>query len=100
MSGFSAITAAELRARMSGLEPIGLSDTGTTRLNLVLSSTDLTLARNYVTGAVVLNGTIVRNGNTITVTFGSVVSGAASLATATGTGALTWRPSASADADF
>ncbi len=69
---------------------------GTTRLNLVLSATDLTLARNYVTGAVVLNGTMVRTGNTITVTFGTVVSGAASLATATGTGALTWRPSASA----
>jgi chitinase len=69
---------------------------GTTRLNLVLSANDLTLARNYVTGAVILNGTMVRNGNTITVTFGTVVSGAASLATATGTGALTWRPSASA----
>jgi beta-ureidopropionase / N-carbamoyl-L-amino-acid hydrolase len=32
VSGSSAITAAELRERMSGLEPIGLSDTGTTRL--------------------------------------------------------------------
>ncbi|HET9738221.1 MAG TPA: Ig-like domain-containing protein, partial [Solirubrobacteraceae bacterium] len=73
---------------------------GTTRLNLVLSATDLTLARNYVTGAVVLNGTMVLNGNTITVTFGTVVSGAPSLATATGTGALTWRPSASAQDMF
>ena len=73
---------------------------GTTRLNLVLSATDLTLARNYVTGAVVLNGTMVLNGNTITVTFGTVVSGEPSLATATGTGALTWRPSASAQDMF
>jgi hypothetical protein len=72
------------------------NSTGATRLNLVLSATDLTLARNYVSGAVILNGTMVRNGNTITVTFGTVVSGAASLATATGTGALTWRPSGSA----
>jgi hypothetical protein len=39
---------------------------------------------------------MVRNGSTITVTLGSVVSGGAALATATGTGALTWRPSASA----
>jgi chitinase len=68
----------------------------TTRLNLVRTATDLRLARNYVSGAVVLNGTMVRNGNTITVTLGTVVSGGASLATSTATGAIRWRPSASA----
>jgi hypothetical protein len=67
---------------------------GTTRLNLVLTATDLALQRNFTTGTVILNGTIVRNGNTITVTIGSVVSG--TLVTAATNGALTWRPSASA----
>jgi chitinase len=67
---------------------------GTTRLNLVNTATDLTLQRNFTTGTVILNGTIVRNGNTITVTIGSVVSG--TLMTAATTGAITWRPSASA----
>ena len=67
---------------------------GTTRLNLVSTANDLLLARNYTSGTVVLNGTIVRNGNTITVTIGSVVSG--TLVTAATTGAITWRPSASA----
>jgi len=68
----------------------------TARLNLVVSATDLRLSRNYVTGAVVLNGTMVRNGNTISVTLGTVVSGGGALVTATATGAITWRPSAAA----
>ncbi len=67
---------------------------GVTRLNLVNTANDLLLARNYTAGTVVLNGTIVRNGNTITVTIGSLTSG--TLVTAATTGAITWRPSASA----
>ena len=65
----------------------------TVRLNLVLSATDLRLGRNYVTANTAFNATMVRSGNTITVTLGSMISG--TLATATA-GTITWRPSAAA----
>ena len=47
----------------------------TMRLNLVLSATDLRLGRNYVTANTAFNATMVRSGNTITVTLGSMISG-------------------------
>jgi chitinase len=64
---------------------------GTTRLNLVNSATDLNLgANNFVTSDTIFNGTIRQTGSTITVTLGSLISGAVTTASA---GTITWRPS-------
>lgn len=70
-----------------------LTSTGAARLPLVLSATDLKLGGNFVTTAVTFNATMVRSGNTITVTLGSKIAG--TLATAA-VGTMTWRPSATA----
>ena len=67
---------------------------GTTRLNLVNSSTDLSLGRDFVGSAVIFNATIAMSGSTVTVTIGSKISG--TLKTVATTGTMTWRPSASA----
>jgi hypothetical protein len=64
--------------------------TGTTRLNLTGSATDLNLGGNFVTNATVFNGTIRQTGATITVTLGSRISGTVTTASA---GTITWRPS-------
>jgi hypothetical protein len=71
-----------------------LNSTGAARLPLVLSATDLKLAGNFVSTNVTFNATMIRTGNTITVTLGTKISG--TLVTAATTGAMTWRPSATA----
>ncbi len=63
---------------------------GTTRLNLVNSDTDLNLGGNFVTTDTVFNGTIKQTGSVITVTLGSLISGAVTTASK---GTITWRPS-------
>jgi Bacterial Ig-like domain/Bacterial Ig domain len=70
------------------------NSTGATRLNLVNSSTDLSLGRDYVSNATQFNATIAMSGSTVTVTLGTKISG--TLKTVATTGTLTWRPSASA----
>jgi Bacterial Ig domain len=67
---------------------------GTTRLNLVNSTTDLSLGRDFVGSAVIFNATISMSGSTITITFGSKISG--TLKTVATTGTMTWKPSAGA----
>jgi hypothetical protein len=69
------------------------NSTGTTRLNLVNTATDLTLSGNFVTAATVFNATISMSGSVVTVTLGSMVSGALTTA---GNGKMSWRPSAGA----
>ena len=67
--------------------------TGATRLNLVLAATDLVLGGNFVSGTAWFNATMTQNaGGTITIVFGSVISGSTSVTTAS-TGTLSWRPS-------
>ena len=66
--------------------------TGATRLNLVLSATDLVLGGNFASGTAWFNATMTQSAGTITIVFGSVISGSTSLATAS-TGTLSWRPS-------
>jgi hypothetical protein len=70
-----------------------LNSSGAARLPLVLSATDLKLGGNFVTTAVSFNATMVRSGNTITVTLGSKISGTVTTAAV---GTMTWRPSATA----
>jgi hypothetical protein len=70
------------------------NSTGTTRLNLVNSATDLSLGRDFVANATIFNATIAMSAGTVTVTLGSRISG--TLRTVATTGTLTWRPSASA----
>jgi len=70
-----------------------LNAAGSARLPLVLSATDLRLGGNFVSTAVSFNATMVRSGNTITVTLGSKISGTVVTATI---GTMTWRPSATA----
>ena len=48
---------------------------GATRLNLVLSATDLKLGGNFVSTDAVFNATMVQSGNSITVTLGTQISG-------------------------
>ena len=67
---------------------------GTTRLNLVNSSTDLSLGRDFVGSAMSSTRPIAMSGSTVTVTLGSQISG--TLKTVATTGTMTWRPSASA----
>jgi hypothetical protein len=67
---------------------------GTTRLNLVNSATDLSLGRDFVANATIFNATMTMSGSTVTVTFGSRISG--TLKTVATTGTMTWRPSSSA----
>jgi hypothetical protein len=67
-----------------------LDSTGATRLNLVRTATDLQLAGNYCTTNVLFDATMTRSGSTITITIGAYISG--TLATATGNGAMNWRP--------
>ena len=49
--------------------------TGATRLNLVSTAADLKLGGNFVTTAAEFNATMVRSGNSITITLGSQISG-------------------------
>ena len=70
-----------------------LNAAGSARLPLVLSATDLRLGGNFVTTAVSFNATMVRSGNTITVTLGSKIAGTVVTAAV---GTMTWRPSATA----
>jgi hypothetical protein len=70
-----------------------LNSTGAARLPLVLSATDLKLGGNFVTTNASFNATMVRSGNSITVTLGSKISGTTTTAA---TGTITWRPSATA----
>jgi chitinase len=67
---------------------------GTTRLNLVNATTDLSLAANYVSASAVLNATMSMSGSVVTVTVGSLVSG--TLVTNATAAKLTWRPSTAA----
>ena len=67
---------------------------GTTRLNLVNSATDLSLAADFVANATIFNATMTMSGSTITVTLGNRISG--TLKTVAGTGRMTWRPAAAA----
>jgi chitinase len=64
---------------------------GTTRLNLVNATTDLSLAANYVSASAVLNATMSMSGSVVTITVGSLVSG--TLVTNATAAKLTWRPS-------
>lgn len=64
--------------------------TGGTRLNLVLSATDLTLGANFVNAATVFNATMTQSGAAITVTLGSRISGTVTTASP---GTMTWKPS-------
>jgi Big-like domain-containing protein len=70
------------------------NSTGSTRLNLVNSSTDLSLGRDFVANATIFNATMTMSGSTVTVTLGNRISG--TLNTVATTGTLTWRPSAAA----
>ena len=67
--------------------------TGATRLNLVNAATDLSLAGNFVSTATVFNATMSMSGTVVTITLGSLVSGAVNAAAAAN-GKMTWRPSA------
>jgi hypothetical protein len=71
------------------------NSTGTTRLNLVNSATDLSLGRDFVGSATIFNATIAMSGSTATVTLGSRISGN-NLKTVATSGTMTWRPSATA----
>jgi chitinase len=70
------------------------NSTGSTRLNLVNSDTDLSLGRDFVANATIFNATMAMSGNTVVVTIGSKISG--TLKTVATTGTLTWRPNAGA----
>jgi hypothetical protein len=65
--------------------------TGTTRLNLVNTATDLSLAANYVSASAVFNATMSMSGSVVTITVGSLVSGTP--VTNSTAAKLTWRPS-------
>jgi chitinase len=69
------------------------NSTGATRLNLVNSATDLSLAADFVSTATIFNATMSMSGTVVTVTLGSKVSGTLKT-TATAAAKLTWRPSA------
>jgi Bacterial Ig domain len=64
--------------------------TGTTRLNLTNTATDLSLGGNFVTAATVFNATMSTSAGVVTVTLGSRISGAVTTASAA---KMTWRPS-------
>jgi hypothetical protein len=70
------------------------NSTGTTRLNLVNSATDLSLGRDFVANPTIFNATMTMSGSTVTVTLGSRISG--TLKTVAGTGRMTWRPASAA----
>jgi Bacterial Ig domain len=65
---------------------------GTTRLNLTNSAADLSLGANFVNSAAVLNATMSMSGSVVTITLGSLSSGAVRIAAAAAAN-MTWRPS-------
>jgi hypothetical protein len=67
----------------------------TTPLSLLATGTNLTLRANYVSQSSVFNATIARSGSVITVTIGTLVSGAVRWSTS-GTNAMTWQTNAAA----
>jgi hypothetical protein len=69
--------------------------TNTTPLNLLGSGTTLALNADYVSQATLFNATIVRSGSDVTVTIGSLVSGAVQTNVNT-KATLTWTPSSAA----
>jgi hypothetical protein len=66
---------------------------GTNRLNLTATAADLKLGGNFVTANTIFNATMTQSGNSITITLGSLVSGAVTTA---GVTTMTWVPSAGA----
>ena len=67
---------------------------GTTRLNLVNTATDLSLAANFVSASAVFNATMSMSGSGVTVTVGTLISG--TVVTSATTAKMTWRPSPAA----
>jgi chitinase len=62
-----------------------------TRLNLVSTAADLKLGGDYVSSLVKYQATMVQSGNSITITFGNLISGSRNTTVA---GTITWQPSA------
>ena len=63
---------------------------GATELKLVLSSTDLKLGGNFVTSNTEFDATMAQNGNSITVTLGTRLSGTTQVVA---NSSMSWRPS-------
>jgi chitinase len=78
---------------VGGADEMDFVTTGGLRLNLVLGPADLKLNANFVSADAEFNATMTRSGNAITITLGSLVSGAVVPA---GAGTMTWRPSSAA----
>lgn len=65
------------------------NSTGTTRLNLVNTATDLSLAANFVIASAVFNATMAMSGTVVTITVGSRISG--TVTTSSALAKMTWR---------
>jgi hypothetical protein len=71
------------------------NSSGASRLNLVNSSTDLSLGGNFVSAATIFNANMSMSGSVVTITLTTKFSGAVNNSAAAAS-AMTWRPSASA----
>jgi hypothetical protein len=68
--------------------------TGTTRLNLVNTATDLSLGASFASASAVFNATMSMSGSVVTITVGGLISGTP--LTSSGAAKMTWRPSSAA----
>jgi chitinase len=85
-----------VRVKISANDELDVYDaTGTTRLGLVATATDLKLGRDFVTADAEFDATMVQSANAITITLGALRSGTLAAAPAAA-GTLTWKPSAAA----
>jgi len=85
-----------VRVKISAADQLDVYDaTGTTRLGLVATATDLNLGADFVTAPADFDATMTQSGNAITLTLGALRSGTLAASPA-GAGTLTWKPSATA----
>ena len=98
-AGTAASTAIRVRVANNGAtDSMEFYDAAnTTALGLLKAGTALAIEADYVTGASLFSATIVRSGSTVTVTIGSLISGAVTTK-ARGKSPMTWQTSSQATA--
>jgi hypothetical protein len=97
MSGWTGVSQA-IRASFTNSatgDRMDFTTTAGTRLNLVLSASDLNLGGDFVTGSKVFNATLVQSGAQIIITLTGPIGGNSGLTTAA-PGTMTWKPSTAA----
>ena len=99
LAGWSGAAPAAIRVRVNNngtTDSMSFYDAAnTTPLGLLATGTALNIYLDFVSGPTVFNATIARSGSAVTVTIGSLVSGAVT-STAKGRNSMVWQPSSQA----